>query len=346
MVEHGQSQRDIAKAFGCAQGTVSNTTKRLRERRSLYDAPKCGRPSTYTPRDERSMVRMATMHPKLTWKEIGASSASTSGVGTNGFSAYIATKVCNKVGIHDRIARRKPFLTRKQRKARLEWAQENENREWKKVLFTDEASIDIGERTTRLHVKRKAGKQCDDRMIQPTFRSNRQTLMVWGAVAYGQKSPLVRLPLKPSVSNGKVRTKAEGLNGQKYVDMVLSGPLVVARDHLASFNGAVGSDILVVEDGAPSHTSVLARDARQRLGVHQIKHPSNSPDLNAIEPIWLALKARVQKIKPVAATLDQLWQQIQQAWDDIPGKMIDDEISHMANRILEVKKSRGGHTNY
>ena len=40
--------------------------------------------------------------------------------------------------------------------------------------------------------------------------------MVWGAVARGKQSPLLPLPLAPSSISGRVRKKAEELNGQKY----------------------------------------------------------------------------------------------------------------------------------
>ena len=46
-----------------------------------------------------------------------------------------------------------------------------------------------------------------------------------GAIAYNHKFPLVRISLRASSSNGRVTTKAEGLNRQKYVDMILNGPL-------------------------------------------------------------------------------------------------------------------------
>jgi len=123
---------------------------------------------------------------------------------------------------------------------------------WEKVIFTDEASLEIGEDPKRTYVSRRPGEEILQENLVPTFRSGRKSLMVWAAIAYGHKWPLLRLPLQSSSSNGKVQRKAEGLTGAKYVDYVLNGPLKAYSDELKA---AVGDGVMVVEDGAPSHSS-------------------------------------------------------------------------------------------
>lgn len=57
-----------------------------------------------------------------------------------------------------------------------------------------------------------------------------------------------------------------------------------------------GSGVSMVEDGVPSHRSVIARKARSELGINSLTHPPSSPDLNPIEPLWFKLKNRVADI--------------------------------------------------
>jgi transposase len=124
--------------------------------------------------------------------------------------------------------------------------------------------------------------------------------MVWGAVAHGKKWDLVRLSIPPS----EVQEKGKGMNGEKYIRMVLNGPLKRAARQLKT---ARWRDILVVEDGAPCHTCKLAKEARSKLGIPSLIHPPSSPDLNPIENVWHLLKTKVSQLPTQATNLDMLW---------------------------------------
>ena len=65
-----------------------------------------------------------------------------------------------------------------------------------------------------------------------------------GTVAHGKKWDPVRLNIPPS----EVQEKGKGMIGEKYVRMVLNGPVKRAERQLKT---ARWRDILVVEDGAP-----------------------------------------------------------------------------------------------
>jgi len=81
----------------------------------------------------------------------------------------------------------------------------------------------------------------------------------------------LRLPLQPSSSNGKTGKKAEGLSGAKYVEYVLKGPLKEYSDELRS---VMDDEIMVVKDGAPSHSSKVAAVARQEANITTLFAPS------------------------------------------------------------------------
>jgi DDE superfamily endonuclease len=81
-----------------------------------------------------------------------------------------------------------------------------------------------------------------------------------------------------------------GLNGSKYVTQVLKGPL---KEFVKEMEREREHSMLVVEDGAPGHTSKLASQARSELGIKKLPHPLKSPNLNPIEPLWYVLKTRI-----------------------------------------------------
>ncbi|KIM85002.1 hypothetical protein PILCRDRAFT_23719, partial [Piloderma croceum F 1598] len=138
------------------------------------------------------------------------------------------------------------------------WAEENKDRDWSTVLWTDESSIELGKRPGRQFVTCRPGEEYLPECIQPTFHSGRQTLMVWGAIGTGRKGPLIRLDMAQDMENGDVNGKKKqgrGLNGAKYVAQVLRGPL---KEFVEELEDERGHDMLVVEDGAPGHTSKLA----------------------------------------------------------------------------------------
>ena len=71
-----------------------------------------------------------------------------------------------------------------------EWAKTKKDFPWNTVLWTDEAILELGEHVSRQYVTRKVGKKYLPETIEPTFRSGRKTIMLWGVVAEGRKRRL------------------------------------------------------------------------------------------------------------------------------------------------------------
>ena len=127
-----------------------------------------------------------------------------------------------------------------------------------------------------------------------------------------------------------------GLNGPKYIEQVLRGPLKEEE----------GSGVLVMEDGAPSHHSKLVQQARLQLGIKSLPHLPCSPDLNLIEPLWYVLKQRIADIPGSGNSFDNLWGAAKQAWDDISLEDIQAHTSKMKDHISAIKAVKGWHTGF
>lgn len=161
-------------------------------------------------------------------------------------------------GYYRRVACRKPFLSKQAIKKRLLWAKENQGRDWEQVIWTDEAKIETGERPGHRKVTRLPGEEFLPECIAPTFRSGRQSIMVWACITHNAKGPIVRLDLVPEKTTEKGRKTGGGLNGPRYVTQVLEGLL---KDFWEQAEGVSGSEMLIVEDGGPSHRSAVAKAA-------------------------------------------------------------------------------------
>ena len=154
-----------------------------------------------------------------------------------------------------------------------------------------------------------------------------------GTVAHGKKWDLVRLSIPP----GEVQEKGKGIIGEKYVRMVLNGPLKRVARQLKT---ARWQDILVVEDGAPCHICKLAKEARSKLGIPSLILPPSSPDLNSIENAWHLLKTKVFQLPTRATNLDMLWEPVQAWWADIDQGYINKLIDGMPVRVEAVQMAR------
>lgn len=82
--------------------------------------------------------------------------------------------------------------------------------------------------------------------------------MVWGAIGYNTKGPLIWVNLEPSWSNGKTRTEAKDLNRPKYTEKILKGPLL---DFYMQIKDTIGKEILVMVDGVPAHQAKYTKTA-------------------------------------------------------------------------------------
>lgn len=165
-------------------------------------------------------------------------------------------------------------------------------------------SIELGERPGQKRVTHRPGKEHNFECTQPIFRSGRKLIMVWACIAHGVKGPIIKLDLPPPKKDQNGQRKDGGMGGKEYVEQVLHGPL---KDFVKEMESRRGCEILVVEDRAPSHKSVLAKAAQNELGIKHLPHPTSSPNPNPKEPLWLKVKNRVADLPGSANSLDKLW---------------------------------------
>ena len=230
------------KVRGCSASAAWKTVKRDEIHHTRKSLPRSGHPHAIDPRTERKVLRELKKNQFTPYGTVADELGDV--------TKRQVQKLAVSAGYHRRVAQRKPFLSKKAAQARWKWAKENEDRDWRKVIWTDEAKIETGERPGHRYVTRLPGEEFLPENIAPTFKSNRQSIMVWACITQNSKGPLICLNMVPETTTEKGKKHGGGLNGTRYVEQVLSGPL---KEFWQATEKEEGPGILVVKDGAPSH---------------------------------------------------------------------------------------------
>ncbi|KAK3527966.1 hypothetical protein QTP86_013080 [Hemibagrus guttatus] len=138
--QSGKGYKAISKALGLPRTTVRAIIYKWRKHGTVENLPRSGRPTKITPRAQRQLIQEVTKDPTTTSKELQASLASVK-VSVHDFTIR---KRLGKNGLHGRVPRRKPLLSKKNINARLSFARKHlddpqdfcEN-----TLWTDETKI-------------------------------------------------------------------------------------------------------------------------------------------------------------------------------------------------------------
>ncbi|UYV68105.1 hypothetical protein LAZ67_5003070, partial [Cordylochernes scorpioides] len=221
-------------------------------------------------------------------------------------------------GLHScRPLRRLP-LTPPNRRQRLEWCRARSTwmTEWHRVVFSDESRFCLSSDSRRVRVWRRRGERSNPAAIveRPTVRQ--RGIMVWGAIAYDSRSPLLRI---------------QGtMTAQRYVDDVLRP---VTLPYLQGVPNA-----LYQQDNTRPHTARISQQALQ--DVQMLPWPPYSPDLSPIEHVWDIIGRHLHAL-PQPRSEDELWQMVEREWRAIPQDAIRTLIDSLPRRVAACIAVRG-----
>ena len=104
-----------------------------------------------------------------------------------------------------------------------------------------------------------------------------------------------------------------GINWYRYQEKILK-PLLL---HFAKKCLEKRPRTLVQEDRAPSHASRYQQEVFDIWEIQRLLWPSNSPNLNAIEPTWFWMKRETTK-KGAITSNEQLKKEWIKCWKEMP----------------------------
>ena len=137
-------------------------------------------------------------------------------------------------------------------------------------------------------------------------------------------------PIPPPAS---CETPANGINGPKYAEWIIRGPLIEAARTFTD----QGRLPIVMEDNSHVHNNEYCDLTRRDLGYRRLFHPPYSPDLNPIENAWSELQGRLADFPVHARNGDVLLGQADSAWKAIPMSYINLRVDSMPRRSEAIE---------
>ena len=342
--EAGLSPRSASKGLNMSSRSARRLSALIEREGHVQALSSPGRPPQATPQDIRIIVRTLKKDPWTTFSTLAQDLC---------LSRHRVAKIAAEARLFSYVARFNPELKPEHIASRLRWAQENKDRDWRRVLFTDESMMSTNN-AGRVRVIRPRNAAYEPEFTLAAGGQARRSLMVWGAIGYDFKPPLVRFKLDKKPQGKKAQASAlkratnEGktlhwtVDAQVYAEQILFealGPL------MASFSATRG-DVHVVEDGASVHFNKECDPIRELLALPNIDHPARSPDLNPIEHMWALVKLRLRALRERPKTEEELWEAVQAAWDAIPMEVVNSLVMSMPCRREAVVCAKGLRTRY
>ncbi|UYV67624.1 hypothetical protein LAZ67_5001398 [Cordylochernes scorpioides] len=270
----GWSIHQIAADTHLGASTVHRLWRRWLEQGNVAIYRNAGATRVTSARVDRRILRQAVAAPQATCTAILQHVQDTldHSISTRTISRRLVAN-----GLHScRPLRRLP-LTPPNRRQRLEWCRARSTwmTEWHRVVFSDESRFCLSSDSRLVRAWRRRGERSNPAAIveRPTVRQ--RGIMVWGAIAYDSRSPLLRI---------------QGtMTAQRYVDDVLRP---VTLPYLQGVPNA-----LYQQDNARPHTACISQQALQDhvwdiIGrrLHALPQPRSEDELwQMVEREWRAI---------------------------------------------------------
>jgi hypothetical protein len=315
----------IAPKFGISRPTCSRI---ISKHLPNLPKPKGGRPPKISPTTKRTFVC-----------DIISGKAENAAQLTRAYNSHSSTPIStqtvkNALKKADLKAFTKikcPKLTPAQRAARMKWARKYQYwtvDDWKKVIWSDEVKINLinSDGLVWTWDKRDADRY-KEKLVKGTVKHGGGKINIWGCMGW----------------NGVgIAVEVEGmLTKEQYVD-ILSTALPQSIHKL----GLRNTDFYFQQDNDPKHTSGHATNWFTEQDINVLDWPSQSPDLNPIEHLWVLLKIKLSQYKEPPKGTHQLWDRVAAEWDKIRVEECRRLIDSMPRRIQAILKAKGGNTKY
>lgn len=320
----GKSYRDIGKLLNKSHSTIQSIIKRFKTENQVRDKPKPGPSFILNERDNRWIVRKIRENPRLSAPKLSAAFEQHSG---KKVCAETIRRVLRRAGYNGRVARKKPLLTEKNRKARLAFAEKYVTKDpefWNEVIFADESKFNVFGSDGRVMVWRKPNTEVDKKNILPTVKHGGASALVWGCMsAHG---------------TGNLQVIEGIMDKRAYLD-ILKKNLKASAEKMGLLDR-----FKFYQDNDPKHKSYLVQEWLLDNCPKVLQTPAQSPDCNPIENLWHELAVRLRR--HTISNKQLLISKLHEEWAKIPPNYTRKLVESMPKRLRDIINRRGLHTKY
>ena len=327
-IDAGWSYKEIADHFGLAKSTIQDQIKRWRERDSIEDRLRSGRPASLHQGTLVMLQQNIQANPFKTIKELQQDLRNRHHTIV---SPMTISRALQRMGLKSYRPLKFPRLRDNHKMTRLRFARHHRHwsaqQEWRQVIFTDESRFGVRWTDGRLRVRRLRGhRNSNEAAVQWTDGQNTGgSVMVWAGISWHHKSELV-------LFDGS-------MTGDRYLHEIVER--VAVPFGLAS----IGPGFIYQDDNAPAHRAGVVLDYHEEnVNYFHLNWPSKSPDLNPIEHAWDILGKRLREREP--RRREDIYPILAEEWHAIPQAKIQRLIRSMRSRMEAVIENQGSFTRY
>lgn len=334
----GFSHRKIAEILGIPKSTVGEVIKKYNEQGLTTTALRSGRPKILSERDNRHLVKIAKENRSNTLEELTDNFNTSMAISV---SKRTVQRTLHKEGYSGHAAKKKPFISEKNRKKRYGWCRMRKNwtTKWDYIIWSDESRFELFNNDSRNWVWRKTNERYKTDCLKPTVK-NSIGVMVWGCFCNNKLGPLVLV---------------EGtLNSDRYIELLKEYLLPFLNnlnekeeeEELIPWFLFQEENYIFQDDNAPCHASIKTKSWKENNSIEILPWPAQSPDLNPIENLWNDLETRIRKRKPMPKNKNDFFIALKEEWYKIDENRLIRLVKSMPNRVNAVLENKGNPTKY
>ncbi|CAK9818985.1 Transposable element Tc1 transposase [Anthophora quadrimaculata] len=230
--------------------------------------------------------------------------------------------ILRKNNFNGRIARRKPFVSQKNRSKRLQFVKLYKDKDfsfWETVLFTDESKFNIFRSDGQTYVWRKPNDEFREENMRPTVKYGSGSIMVWGSMS--------------AAGPGNLHIINEIMDHKKYLQILKEN----LKDSVQKLG--IAECFSFYQDNDPKHRAHNVRLWLLHQYPHVIETPPQSPDLNVIEHLWAYLEEKLKN--HIISNAKDLEKALQEEWAKIDLSYCEKLVRSIPNRLKAIKTNKG-----